>query len=33
MIDATNPTYFCSKSCAITLEPHSNSQTQFRRPA
>ena len=25
MIDATNPTYFCSKSCAITLEPHSNS--------
>ncbi len=25
IIDATNPTYFCSKSCAITLEPHPNS--------
>lgn len=25
IIDATNPTYFCSKSCAITNQPHSNS--------
>lgn len=25
IIVATIPTYFCSKSCAITLEPHSNS--------
>ena len=25
IIVATNPTYFSSKSCAITIEPHSNS--------
>ena len=25
IIDATNATYLCSKSCAITIKPHSNS--------